>query len=180
MALNLWSKQGKTRELWKIHRRPQLKARHSPQNRSNIDKKRRNCKHVNMKTWSEMKGLSVVVMTGSGEQHKSQTGVCLWLYFRVCVRHFLCPQNWREAPWSDCSSLTIEGSLLAPLMNSSKDNLPVTQKPKKDSQSEAAAAVEHVMMMGWITQQSTPKNLTEIFWYSFSLQQTCTNIFNTE
>ena len=86
MALHLWSKQGKTRELWKIHRRPQLKARHSPQNRSHIDKKRRNCKHVNMKTWSEMKGLSVVVMTGSGEQHKArQVCVCDCISERVSV-----------------------------------------------------------------------------------------------
>ncbi len=39
--------------------------------------------------------------------------------FKICIH------NCREVLWSDCSSLTIEGSLLAPLMNSSRDSLPI-------------------------------------------------------
>lgn len=41
-----------------------------------------------------------------------------------------CIYNCREVLWSDCSSLTIEGSLLAPLINSSRESLPTDKRER--------------------------------------------------
>lgn len=58
----------------------------------------------------------------------------------------------------------MDGSLLAPLMNSSKDSLPVMRRPKKDSQS---AAVERVMMCVIRAAAHPRKSTEEILMFEF-------------
>lgn len=60
----------------------------------------------------------------------SSEGESMWQGFlqTLLLGYF---QNWRGVLWSDCSSLTIEGSLLAPLMNSSRESLPAIWKETK-------------------------------------------------
>lgn len=77
----------KARVLWKsIHTITQLKAHHSPQKRSHIDKREVSI-NVNIKTWSvfkmkELSGEGVVMMAEplSGEQHKAG-----WMWVCDCV-----------------------------------------------------------------------------------------------
>lgn len=65
-------------------------------------------------------------------------------------------QNWEALLGSHCSSLTMEGSLLAPLMNSSRDSLPRKEKGGGVKHSRGRGEVQPQMGQSGKTPQRDP------------------------